>query len=148
MPGVCNTLVSVNLLNSVATPAQKQLLLWIIKDLSKHSVFTHGKAHVLLCLCQRSFIATAPPPHKYLGNIPAICVYPLWILSHCYCFCYTFCITSCCFSPTQLRKKKKKKEETKPLSSHKRANLLYMKTILSKASKSLKRLYRPCTCLI
>lgn len=72
--------------------------------------------------------ASLPPP-KSLGNIPAMCVHPLWILSHCYCFCYTFSITSCCFPPTQLRKKKERK---KAFLSHKKANLLYVKTTLSK----------------
>lgn len=103
----------------MATPAQKQLLLWIIKDISKHS------GHTWTSTCSTLLL----PKEPHCCHQPCV-VYPLWILSHCYCFCYTFSITSCCFLPIKLKKKERKK---KGFLSQKRANLLCMKTALSKA---------------
>lgn len=72
---------------------------------------SHMEKHMFYFASARE--ASLPPP-KSLGNIPAMCVYPLWILSHCYCFCYTFSITSHCFPPTQLGKKRKERTFVKP----------------------------------
>lgn len=89
--------------------------------------------------------ASLPPPCKYLGNIPAIRVYPLWILSRCHCFCYTFSITSRCFPPTQLRKKEKKKKQS--LCGAIKGPIYCIWKLLCQR-QSLQSLRRPCTCLI
>lgn len=89
---------------------------------------------------ETSLPALPLPPHISLGNIPAMCVYPLWILSHCYCFCYTFSITTCCFPPTQLRKKERS------LCWAMKGPIYYIWK-LPHRRQALKSIYRPCTCL-
>lgn len=88
--------------------------------------------------------ASVPPltTPKYLGNIPAMCVYPLWILSHCYCFCYTFSITSCCFPPTQLRTKRKKESLCLAIKGP-----IYCIWKPPHQRQFLRSLHSPCTCL-
>lgn len=89
---------------------------------------------------ETSLPALPLPPHISLGNIPAMCVYPLWILSHCYCFCYTFSITTCCFPPTQLRKKERSL-------CWAMKGPIYCIWKLPHRRQALKSIYRPCTCL-
>ena len=135
-------LLKVNFPNSVAISIQKQLLLWIIKDLSKPSVHTWRSTCSTLPLPKKLTACPPrpPPPNIPLWNIPAICVYPLWILSHCYCFRYTFSITTCCLPPTQLRKKERSL-------CWAMKGPIYCIWKLSHWRQALKGVYKPCTCL-
>ena len=81
-------LFKVNFPNSVAISTQKQLLLWIIKDLSKHSVHTW-----------KSTCSTLPLPKKP-HCLPSPCppTYPWEIFQQCVCTHYGFFLIATAFA--------------------------------------------------